>query len=767
MNKKKYSFLVFLLLAMQSGSAAPEHQNAPAGQRPPTAQPPRSAVTILNPWEVGDPDELVEFEFEDADLSSFIRYIQERFNLTFILNDDIQPTPKGGKNVLGTKISFKTHKPLSKKEGWAVFLKFLDMAGLTVVPGPGPYTYLINPTAPDPNSPLTLAKTPLPVFIGTNPSMLPDNDTYIRYVYFVRDANLDIIKSVLDNMRSVTAPPLIVVPEVRGIIITDKAYNIRTMLSITNELDTVTMPETMSIIKLKRTDAKKAAALYQSLVKEEGGDTLASRLLGGRKSQTLSYFSPGARVIAEPRTNTLIVLGTEDAVQKIENFMVQEVDKQIEKPYSPIHIYTLKHVKARALAEILTQAVKFQVDSDAAKAGGVRDGDKYFQPISIVPEESGNRLIITASYEDYLKLYEILVKLDVEQPQVAMKVLIVDIDLTDSKQFGTQIRNKVPGPSGLFGDNINFQTSGLGGVAPIVENPASSTTDSGGATRLLGNLVKLASGVIAGGAVGAAGTVNSTFVTLGSDCYGVWGMFRVLQSFARTNIISNPFLVTTNNYPAQISLGTTRRVQAATTIGAGAQTVTSFGDISANLSVSITPQISYEGFVTLDIVVTDNSFNSEVQDNGNRIEKEVRTSVILANNEVLALGGIIRDTFSETESKVPILGDIPLVGWLFKNKQKSTIRSSLLILIAPEIIPIGDDKISNEITAAVLDDVHSTMALTQSHAKDIDPVHRWFFNDQVDGGDKMLNEFIQKERRYLIPNQEEIEGRKKRLSDYL
>ena len=150
-------------------------------------------------------------------------------------------------------------------------------------------------------------------------------------------------------------------------------------------------------------------------------------------------------------------------------------------------------------------------------------------------------------------------------------------------------------------------------------------------------------------------------------------------------------------------------------------------------------------------MITDNVFNSTDQESGNRIEKEVRTSVILANNEVLALGGIIKDTFSETESGVPVLKDIPYVGWLFKNKQKSTVRSSLLVLIAPEIIPSGDARISNEVTASIIADARSTMSATQSHAKAMDPVHRWFFNDQVDDGDKMLTEFIQKERRYLIP----------------
>lgn len=758
MNKKQYVPIIIFCFCFICGTAQAAYGNVMPDANYNVANNVGAANTILNPWNLGDPYELIEFEFEDAELSSFIQYIADRFELTFILDDDIKPTPKGGKDVLGTKISFRTHKPLTKKDAWAVFLKFLDMSGLTVVPGPAHNVYLINPNTSDAASPLSLAKTPLPTFIGTNPEMLPDNDTYIRYVYFVRDASLDVIKSVLDSMKSANAPSLIMVPEVRGIIITDKAYNIKTMLSVTNELDTVTMPETMTIIKLKRTDAKKAAALYQSLVKEEGAETLASRLLGGRKAQTLTYFSPGARVIPEPRTNTLIVLGTEEAVQKIEQFIVKEVDKSIEKPYSPIHIYTLKNVKAKSIALVLSAAVKFQVDSDAAKAGGVRDGDKFFQPISIVAEESGNRLIITAAYEDYLKLHEILEKIDVEQPQVAIKVLIVGIDVTDSKEFGTQIRNKKPGVDGLLGENINFQTSGLGGITPVVEN-----TVGGGATRLLGNLVKLATNVANGG----AGVASSSFLTLGSDCYGVWGIFRLLQSYARTNVIANPFLITTNNYPAQISLGETRRIQAATTVGAGGQQTRSFVDLKANLSVSITPQISYEGFITLDVVITDNTFNSIDQENGNRIEREIRTSVLLANNEVLALGGIIKDTFSETESKVPILGDLPWVGWLFKNKEKTVLRSSILILITPEIIPSNDDKISNEITATMLKDTRDTMTFTYNHAKAVDPVHRWFFKDQKDEGDVMLDEYINKERRYLIPSQKTSEAHKKRLSDYL
>ena len=91
---------------------------------------------FLKPWQLGNPDELIEFEFENAELASLVTYIEKKFHLTpFIIDDQISPLPNGGKAVMGTKISFRTYKPMSKKGAWDIFLTFLDMAGLAVVPG--------------------------------------------------------------------------------------------------------------------------------------------------------------------------------------------------------------------------------------------------------------------------------------------------------------------------------------------------------------------------------------------------------------------------------------------------------------------------------------------------------------------------------------------------------------------------------------------------------------------------------------------------------
>jgi general secretion pathway protein D len=692
--------------------------------------------SFLEPWDFGDPHQLIDFDFEEAELLNIIRFIENKFDITFILDDAFNPVPPKGKSLKGTKISFRTNDPLSKKEAWNIFLTFLDIGGAGIRPGPNTGTYRV--TTIDPGSPLAITKDPLPTFVGTNWKALPSNDTYVRYVYYVKNTSLDLVKSVMDAMKSQTAPGLIPIPEVRGMMITDKAYNIKAIMAVVDELDQVTMPETLSIIKLRHADASKVAALYQELIKgtEKSDQTLAQRLLGNRKEQTINYFPPGTRIIPEPRTNTLIVLGTQTAVEKIENFIKTNIDKESDVPYKPLHVVTLKYVEAEATAKIINEVIKFQPETEAAKVGGVRGGDQYFQGVSIVPEKSGNRLIITADYDAYIKIYDIIQKIDIEQPQIAMKVLILAVEMSKDKEIGSQIRSKKPGVDNLLGDNTNFQTSGLLGQG-VVEN-----TQGTGATRLLGDLVTLATQQVGAGA---------TFLTLGSDQFGVWGLFRLLDSYVQTNIISNPFLVTANKYPAKLSVGETRRVPETNITTAAGPTTQSFENLDANLEVIVTPQISYEGLITLEITIKNNQFTgpSGGPQAGDRVEREIKNAVIVANNEVVALGGLVQNTFSENESRVPVLGKIPVLGWLFKNKIKDVRQSSILVLISPEILPTDNLEVGRRYTQTKIDTVEDTIASTQRRSEDIDPINRWFFNDSTEESQALIDEFAQKEGRYL------------------
>lgn len=720
-----------------------------------TAKDPIYLGKSLKPWERGKHDDLLEFNFENVELSNLISYIEAKFDLIFILDDALKPLPAGGKSVIGTKISFRTHEPLTKKQAWDIFVTFLDMAGLAPRPGSNEKTYVI--TSNDPQSRLSVNKGPLPTFIGVAPSLIPDNDTRIRYVYFVENTSLDVIKNIMDSMRSSTSPNLIIFPELRSIIITDKAANIKAMLAIVQELDSVNSPEMLAVIKLKHADATSVANLYKTLTADPNAQQgLASRLLGGKKSATTTYFPDGTRIIAEPRTNTLILLGTKEAIKRVEEFIAKHVDRTLDMSYTPLHIYTLKYTDATTVAGILKQALNFKSGSEAAQFGSVRDGDKYFKPsVVITPEKSGNRLIINSSYDDFVQIRNLLQKIDIEQPQIALKVYILSVDLTNIKGFGTQIRNKKPGINGLVGNNVNFQTSTLS--SPVIEDD-NQTGPASGAVRLLGNLVNIASNGVAG----------STLVTLGSDAFGVWGLLQALEQYTRISVVANPFLVTAQKYPAVLSIGTTRRVLTSQTLtNQGPQP--SYNDLKANLTVNITPQITADGLITMNITVDLDEFTDATdQTSGNRTTKHIQTAVITENKEMVALGGLVRDEIDETVTKVPVLGDIPLVGWLFKNKQKTVLRSSLLVLITPEIIEFNDSKRTEQFTQSKLKDAHEMLNSMHTPTEKRDPVNRWFFNENTNQSAAIIDSFMETKERYKDPSQlppKKTRKKKKGLTD--
>ena len=706
--------------------------------------------SYLEPWKSG-PDEKIELLFENAEITAFISYIEQKFGITFILDDAIKPMPQGGKSLVGTKLSFRTHVPLTKRQVWDVFVMFLDMAGVAPVPGPTERAYRLV-ASKNPQAVSDATHGPLPILSGVNEALIPNNDMLIRYVYFVVSANPDTIIKAVDVLRSVASPPVIRIPEVNAIIITDRAMNIKTMLKVIQELDQVDGHEGLAVIRLHRADAVQAAQLYADFSRQDTQQTMAARLLGARKASTTDYFERGARVIPEPRTNSLIVLGSRGAIEVITEFVKNIVERVDERPGSPHYIYKLKFQSAEPLAALLQESVKFSADTGSATHfGGVRDGDKYLNPISIVPEASTNSLIISADYDDYMHLYDLIKSLDIEQPQVAIRMFVLNISLTENKGFGAQIRNKVPGVNGLLGDKVNFQTSGLtevGSGSGIVED-----SNNGGMVRLLGNLVSVAAG---------AG-IGSTIVQLGSDAFGVWGLLNMLESYAKVNVVESPFFVTTNKYPAHLIVGETRRVVDANIFTQVNQSA--FKDLSATLDIEVTPQISSEGFVTLKILFGLSQFTDPNVDssNGNRTERKLETSVLLSNNQVLALGGLLREEVDETESRVPVLGSIPLVGWLFKNRTRVFTNTSILILIQAEILyPIKNNPAAARVTQDQFVDSRSLINDLAQYSGSRDPINRLFFRDREDRMGQFVDQFASSNNVYTLEAVEAREAQKNR-----
>ncbi len=669
-------------------------------------------------------DERVEFNFENADLKNLVTYVESLFDLNFITDESIEPIKKNGKAVKGNKISFKTNEPLTRQQAWNLFTTFLEIAGFAVVPTGDHAIYRVE-TLPN------ARKSPIPAYIGVDSSKLPDNDELIRYVYFIKNGTLDTIIPVIDSLRSPDAP-LLQLKAQKAFILTDKAYNVKTLMEIVKELDRITMPQSMSVLKLHRADAQEVKKLYESLLASPD-QRAQPRVFGPRRPETPNYFPEDTRIIAEPRTNSLILLGARDSIKQIEDFITKYVDVDLDQPYSPLYVHQLRYADAVTVADIMREVTRFGADTPVGKAGGVRAGDKYLKEMTFTPEKATNRIVIKGDYEDYLRAKEIIVKLDEAQPQVAIEILILDIKNTSGKQLGAQVRSKAA-PSGILGTNVKWQTSGLnvnGKPSGIVEQTGAVP----GVQRLLGNLLSLVNPMSAG----------NTILTLGQDIYGVWGIFQALETVTNLEIVSNPFLMATNKTKAKVSLGETRRVVTSTIAGSQGD-ITSQSDEPASLTVEITPQINSDGMISLDFVVDITDFlNPTDFTSATKTVKRIVSKTIVADQEVLALGGLVRNVIKNQESQVPILGSIPLVGWLFKNKNKTADKENLLILVSTRIVRPEKTDASDSFTRERVADYRSSIDEMIDPTDARDPIHRLFFADNKI--DTTVEEFIFDRRR--------------------
>lgn len=684
-------------------------------------------------------DETVEFYFEDANLENLLSQIALLYDVTFLTDDMISPLPEKAKAIKGNKISFKTNQPLTRKAAWNIFLTFLEIAGFALTKESKPNIYRVVSID-------VAKKSPLPAYIGTKPQSLPKNDQIIRYVYFVQNSSLDTIDPIVNALRS-NISSYAVLKDLQAFMLTDKAYNIASLMEIVSELDKVTMPQSMSVLKLQRADVQDVKKLYESLTQTEDKGVTA-RLFPTRKQPTTVYFPENLRLIAYPRTNALILLGAEDAIKKIENFITTYVDIDITAPYPPIRMHVLKYADATRVSEIMNAMTDFGKDTEAGKSGGVRGGDKYLKKMLFTPEPETNRLIIQGDEDDYQAVKEILKKLDEEQPQVAIDVLVLAVSIDDNRQLGSQIRSKVS--SGTKIPGVAFQTSGFLGNG-IQTNPETTPPVPGstGASRLLANLIELAVGARAG----------NTILSLGTDMFGVWGMLQALQTLTNTQVVANPFLVATNKTPAKVEIGQTRRVVVATVVGQ--QDVSSEDDKSANLKVALTPQINSDGMIILDLDITLDQFAEPTDFTSATVNtKALKTSTMLSNGEVLALGGLIQNSSVMSTSETPILGKIPILRWLFKNKGNEDTKNNLLILICPRILPPDSDKEATNLTNDRILGYHTTLADMISPADCRDPVNKFFFEPKNDSSNKIMENFLID--RYTPPR-ERLRGQAKRL----
>jgi general secretion pathway protein D len=676
--------------------------------------------------------------FNNASLQTIAQEIEHMFKIRFITDDVIKKadgTPLAP-GLADHKVTFTTNESFTAIQSLNLFKTFLEMAGFSMVATNDPEIYRI--AAIDQAN-----KMPLPTYINTPLEAIPDNDTRIRYVLLVVNNTPTQIKAVIDKFKSNQAI-IELFQDLQAIIIVDKGHNVRGLVEIAKELDTVIMPETLVVKRLQIASADEVKSLVDSLRQK---DETKQPAIGLRKPQSINYFPQDVKLIPA-RGDTLILLGSKEGIKRIEDFIDEHIDIEIKIPYNPLHVRPLNYAMAEHMANILKEAVRF--GKVEAGTPGSSTATRYFSNISIEAEKQSNSLIIKSSKEDYALLEPLIASLDVQQPQVAIEVMILSVSTNKNRKLGSQMHSRSNG-------TITWTTSGFmnqAAATPITVNDTSDPHEPGDYS-LVANLLYLVDYLNKNGQR-LAGT---TLVSLGKT--SVWALFGMLQQVTEAKIISNPFLVATNKYRASVALGTTRLVRTQTITSGSGTGQAGYKDITAKLEVDIIPQINEYGIINLDINILIESFtepdlgaSGSSPSLGNKEIKTIKTNANVADGEVLALGGLARSANNTTRTGTPLLESIPLIGNLFSNQSTENGRDMLVIFVAPKIIQssgsegnsftINKSKYLQENLAGFNNDDKTT--------KPHDPIQRWFFDAVKEPQLEEFTAFAQGGRKSITEN---------------
>jgi general secretion pathway protein D len=375
-------------------------------------------------------------------------------------------------------------------------------------------------------------------------------------------------------------------------------------------------------------------------------------------------------LIAYPATNSLIITDAVPNVKKIES-LIQSLDVTTSEGKGKINVYYLKHANSEDFAKVMAALVaRLPVPHPGAAAQPAGPATILEGQVTITSDKATNSVIIVASPGDYETIRDVIQKLDIRRRQVYVEAAIIEMSLTKQRELGFEFQ-------ATNYDLDNNKISGIGG------------TNFGN----IGNAIAGGPAALAGMNGLAIGAVKGTFTFKGVEYLNVGALLRALQTDGDVNVLSTPNILTTDNQKAEIMVG-----ENVPFVGSQTQSATTGGIPTYNIdrkdvgiTLKLTPQITSDDNVRLDIYQEISDIVQTAGINPNLLgpstsKRSASTTVVIKDRETMVIGGLIRDNVTSSTSKVPLLGDIPILGWLFKFKNTRVEKTNLMIFITPYII---------------------------------------------------------------------------------
>jgi len=624
--------------------------------------------------DAAEAEDLVQLDFNDTELTVIIDAISKMTNRNFIYDERVRG-----------KVTIKSPTRITREQAYAVFESVLQVKGFTTVETPGGALKII-PVRDAKQSNIETTKSSLAP---------PNTDRFVTRLIPLRYIDAQSITTTLKPLVSKDGSIEAHEPT-NMVILTEAATNIRRLMAIMEAIDVETYQNELAIFKIKHADARTLTEQVSEIYGADVSSSSSSRSSSSRRTSSRTTSSKSSdksggaaahdkvRLMTDERTNSVIVLAP-----RVQMTDVRKLIRRLDIPASGggrIHVYYLQHADAEELALTLNSLVQGSLPSPSSKARSGQGApslaavvQELADGVRITADPATNSLVIQASREGFETISDVISKLDIERPQVLIEALIMEVDVSDSEslgfagiiqfingdtEFSTLIAPSTLG-AGLVGGPIG---AALVGGAPLIQRFMRDTTDGGENN----------------------GTLIDTIIHATAGDSG-------------TNIISAPHILTMDNEEAEIRIG--QNIPIITGRTQSAQGLSNTGNLATSVNVErldigitlrVTPQITegdslrleiYQEISAINVGLTASGALGSAENVGVPLSKrEIENVVTIRDGETVVIGGLLSEEYQDTVSKVPWLGDIPILGWAFKSSSRELRKINLLVFLTPHII---------------------------------------------------------------------------------
>ncbi len=526
------------------------------------------------------------------------------------------------------KVTVISAHPMDEEEFYHVFLSILEVHGFSTIPSGS-----VIKIVPD-----VKAKQ---AGIPTNSTLSSPNDQMITQVIQIKNVAaaqlVPILRPLVPQQGHLAA-----YPATNVLIISDRASNVKRLNKIIIKIDQIS-DTSIDIVPLEYASATEVVRVLSSL----------------QQKATKAGADQQVRLASDERTNSILLSG-ERTVRARMRVIIEQLDTKQDSEGNTQVIY-LKYANASELVKVLTGI------SDTLKEPKKAAKTALKSTISIQADEATNALIITAPPGLFRSLKQVISKLDIRRAQVLVEAIIAEISVDKAKELGVQwIFDGTPAGKGPVGI-IDF-----GGGSPI---------GAVAATAAAGGIPSIPSGTTL-----ALGQFDDNTINFAA-------LLRALDSDSASNILSTPSIMTLDNEEAEIIIG--KNVPFVTgqyTSTGGTGGVNPFQTIQrqdVGLTLRVTPQINEGNAVQLKIEQEVSSLNKTASSGTSDIvtnKRVIKTTVMVEDSQTIVLGGLLDETLDQVHQKVPLLGDLPIIGALFRSTQTVKVKRNLMIFLKPSIV---------------------------------------------------------------------------------